>query len=129
MALLRTNLMTFNQRLESLDSAIEEQNYIVEGLRLKATNQIEIDDHLYRKYHDKYEQLYFDEENNLDNWKNYKGYLQELLKKTKIQPFLAPNRPATINYGREHKFYQDNQRYAKSNYNHRNNPRTEQSLI
>lgn len=42
----------------------------------------------FRKYKSKYEELYFDRNNNLDNWKSYKHYLQELLNRNKIQHHL-----------------------------------------
>lgn len=41
-----------------------------------------------RKYQNKYEQVYFNRNNDLNNWKNYKAYLQELLKKDQMEPYL-----------------------------------------
>lgn len=42
----------------------------------------------FHKYKSKYEELYFNRNNNIDNWKNYKHYLQELLNRNKINHHL-----------------------------------------
>jgi hypothetical protein len=54
---------------------LEEQNYIIEGLKDKSESYKEVDNSAFRKYQSKYEDLYFNRNNNLDNWKSYKNYL------------------------------------------------------
>ena len=44
-----------------------------------------MDQEIYRKYQSKYEDLYFNDRNNVNNWKNYKSYLEELLNKNKVK--------------------------------------------
>jgi hypothetical protein len=47
---------------------------------------------LFRKYQSKYEKLYFSRNNDLNNWKNYKSYLQELLKRDHMEPYMKNSR-------------------------------------
>jgi hypothetical protein len=65
-------------------TSIEEQYYVIEGLKRKRQDEREVDDMMLRKYQNKYEQLYFSRKNDLSNWKNYKSYLQELIKKDQV---------------------------------------------
>lgn len=60
----------------------------MEGLKRKAHEEREVDDMMFKKYQSKYEQLYFSRNNDLNNWKNYKSYLQELLKRDQMEPYL-----------------------------------------
>jgi hypothetical protein len=69
-------------------TSIEEQYYVIEGLKRKRQDEREVDDMMLRKYQNKYEQLYFSRKNDLSNWKNYKSYLQELIKKDQVEPDL-----------------------------------------
>ena len=48
----------------------------------------EVEDSAFRNYKSKYEELYFNRNSNLDNWKSYKHYLQELLNRNKIHHHL-----------------------------------------
>lgn len=96
MAQLRSDLTHQDEHLNALESGIEEQEYIIEGLKVKAENyEEEEDDQLRKKYEQKYEELYFGKESNLDNWRNYQSYLQELLKRNKLAEHLVPGRPAS----------------------------------
>ena len=64
-------------------TSIEEQYYVIEGLKRKRQDEREVDDMMLKKYQNKYEQLY-SRKNDLSNWKNYKSYLQELIKKDQV---------------------------------------------
>lgn len=57
-------------------------------MKYKSENFEEVDGSAFHKYKSKYEELYFNRNNNLDNWKSYKNYLEELLKRNKIQHHL-----------------------------------------
>ena len=65
---------------------------MIDGLKRKAHEDREVDDQLFKKYQNKYEKLYFSRNNDIDNWKNYKAYLQELLKKDQMEPYLKNSR-------------------------------------
>lgn len=61
---------------------------MIEGLKKRAQEEREVDDRMYKKYQNKYEQLYFSRNNDVNNWKNYKNYLQELIKRDQMEPYL-----------------------------------------
>lgn len=88
MAHLRTSLLSLDDKLQQYTTSIEEQYYVIEGLKRKGQDEREVDDMMFRKYQNKYEQLYFSRNNDLSNWKNYKSYLQELIKKDQMEPYL-----------------------------------------
>lgn len=88
MASLRTNLSHLDETLESIQTKIEDQQFIIQALRSKSSKVEEEDDsELFNQYKDKYKQLYFKTEEDAEHWKNYKVYLQELLKKKKQEVF------------------------------------------
>jgi hypothetical protein len=89
MSSLRTNLISIEEKLEEFETIIEEQKYIIEGLKYKSEQMEQYDDSLYNRYREKYSDLYFNRNNDLDNWRNYKNYLEELLKRNKIDPHLS----------------------------------------
>lgn len=89
MSSLRTNLISIEEKLEEFETIIEEQRYIIEGLKYKSEQMEQYDDSLYNRYREKYSDLYFNRNNDLDNWRNYKNYLEELLKRNKIDPHLS----------------------------------------
>lgn len=88
MAHLRTSILAVEDKLQDYNTSLEEQLFVMEGLRRRAEQERGPDDELFRKYRSKYEQLYFSKQNDLGNWKNYKSYLEELLKRDRVEPHL-----------------------------------------
>ena len=88
MAHLRTNITSLSDKIAEYDTSMEEQLYIIEGLKRKSHEDREEDDQMFKKYQNRYERLYFSRNNDVDNWKNYKAYLQEKLKKNQIEPMV-----------------------------------------
>ena len=76
MAHLRTNILAIGDKVAEYDTSMEEQLYVIEGLKRKAHDDREEDDQMFRKYQNRYEKLYFSRSNDLNNWKSYKAYLQ-----------------------------------------------------
>lgn len=76
MAHLRTNILAISDKVAEYDTSMEEQLYVIEGLKRKAHDDREEDDQMFRKYQNRYEKLYFSRSNDLNNWKSYKAYLQ-----------------------------------------------------
>lgn len=74
---------------------MEEQLYVIDGLKRRAHEERQEDDHMFKKYQNKYEKMYFSRNNDLQNWKNYKAYLQEKLKQNQMEP-LNKNPRATF---------------------------------
>ena len=75
---------------------MEEQLYVIEGLKRKAHDDREEDDQMFRKYQNRYEKLYFSRSNDLNNWKSYKAYLQEKLKQDQTGEDFTKNSRATF---------------------------------
>ena len=78
------------------DTSIEEQMYIMEGLKRRAQQPREQEDQMFKKYQNRYEKLYFSRNNDIDNWKNYKSYLQEVVKRDQIEPYTNPHARSTF---------------------------------
>jgi hypothetical protein len=76
MAHLRTSILGLEDKLQEYSTSIEEQQFVMEGLKRRGREEREVDDEVFKKYQSKYEQLYFSKHNDLSNWKNYKSYLQ-----------------------------------------------------
>ena len=90
MAHLKTNILSINDKIAEYDTSMEEQLYVIDGLKRKAHEEREEDDQMFKKYQNKYERMYFSRNNDLDNWKNYKAYLQEKLKHNQLEPMKNP---------------------------------------
>lgn len=90
MAHLKTNILSINDKIAEYDTSMEEQLYVIDGLKRKAHEEREEDDQMFKKYQNKYERMYFSRNNDLDNWKNYKAYLQEKLKHNQLEPTKNP---------------------------------------
>lgn len=88
MAVLRTSLVGLDEVLLDIDSKVEEQTFVINALRHKSEKKENLSNDLFKKYKMKYEELYFSSENNLTNWKNYKLYLEEILKRKKVDKHL-----------------------------------------
>ena len=76
MAHLRTNIISIGDKIAEYDTSMEEQLFVMEGLKRKSHEDREEDDQMFKKYQNKYEKMYFSKNNDIDNWKNYKTYLQ-----------------------------------------------------
>ena len=70
--------------------------YVIDGLKRRAHEDRDLDESAFRKYQNKYEQMYFSRDNDIGNWKNYKSYLQEQLKREEMEPYLKKNPRATF---------------------------------
>ena len=86
MAHLRTNLLALEDKMEEYNNSLQEQLFVIEGLKRRAHADRDGDDQMVRKYQNKYEKLYFSRNNHLENWKNYKSHLQDILKRDKYDP-------------------------------------------
>ena len=84
MAHLKTNILSLSDKVAQYDTLMEEQLYVIDGLKRKAHEERGEEDQLFKKYQNKYERMYFSRNNDIQNWKNYKAYLQEKLKQNQI---------------------------------------------
>ena len=80
--------MSLQEKHKQYNTSIEEQVFVIEGMQRRLNQNIEIDDDVVKTYQDKYQKLYLSKNNGINSWKNYKSYLQEVLKRDQIQPTL-----------------------------------------
>ena len=55
--------------------------FVIEGLKRRGREPREEENPRFKKYQNRYEKLYLSGENDLENWKKYKSYLQDMVKK------------------------------------------------
>ena len=54
MAHLKTNILSLSDKVAQYDTLMEEQLYVIDGLKRKAHEERGEEDHLFKKYQNKY---------------------------------------------------------------------------